>query len=63
MDDMGVNLVPNGKPIFLPIRVLLIGCCVKKKSGLKQKTYCVEDNILVFVNIFSDVKFTFDCLF
>lgn len=30
-------------------------------SGLK-KTYCVEDNILVFVNIFSDVKFTFDCL-
>ena len=30
-------------------------------SGLK-KTYCVEDNILVFANIFSDVKFTFDCL-
>lgn len=30
-------------------------------SGFK-KTYCVEDNILVFVNIFSDVKFTFDCL-
>ena len=33
-------------------------------SGLKKKkTYCVEDNILVFVNIFSDVKFKFDCLF
>lgn len=64
VDDMRVNFSSAWKANIFTHTGIANRVLREEISGLKKKkTYCVEDNILVFVNIFSDVKFKFDCLF